>query len=115
MKLKTDFETLEAAIAYLKGEAQTKVDRLTKIEEEEKPALLRKRDELLAEAKQAKEAKTAAEAKVTELESKTADAPDVEAKYRSLYEQDKADFQKQLDAMKAEREAEKQQIGRAHV
>jgi len=104
--MKLEFETVEDAIAYLKNEIQPELARLKKVEDEEKPALLRKRDELLSEAKSAK-------ARAADLEQQLAAIPknesteQVEERYRSLYEQDKAAFQRQLDELKAEREREK--------
>lgn len=118
MQLRTDFETVEDAIAYLQGEVATEIARLLAVEAEEKPALLRKRDELLTETRAAKtraaelESELAkAQGRAAELESqvkgtvKTED--EIAANYRAQYEKDQRTFQEQLDALKAEREQEK--------
>lgn len=126
MQLRVDFETVEDAIAYLKGDVQNELTRLEAVEAEEKPALLRKRDELLTETRAAKtraaelEAELAkAQGRAAELESqvkgtvKTED--EIQAQYRSAYEKDKSEFQKQLDALKAERETEKAEAEKAKL
>ena len=125
-ELKTEFETVEEAIAYLQADITTEISRLEAVENEEKPALLSKRDELLKEAKEAKAKVTEMENQVQALTTQKSDLEnrlkghataedELEAKYRRRYEEDKADFQKQLDDMKAEREREKQEAAAAEL
>lgn len=93
MKLKTEFESLEDAIAYLKGEAADGVaDQQRQIE-----ATDRKNKELLAEKKtlteKFKKFEGYEDVDLDDLKRRAEaaeDTGDVEAKYQKAYEQDKA-------------------------
>jgi hypothetical protein len=119
-QIKTDFENLDAAIAYLKGDITTEVRRL---EGEvggfstEKAKLIAKRDELLGEAKTLKEKyakfKGHEDVDIDELlriKEQAADGEsDAESKYRKLYEADQKKFSDRLAALEKERQEEKEQ------
>lgn len=110
MQLKTEFETLEDAIAYLKTEAQAEVDRLESAEQDFKAAerrILANKDAVVEEKRALQGELDQAKQKLAAAEAKTAEDSDVEAKYRNLYEQDKQSFEDRLKAIEAEREAEK--------
>jgi hypothetical protein len=106
IELRTDFETVEQAVAYITSEVKAELDRLAGVEGE-KAALLAKRDELLDEVKSVRAAKTAAETKAAELESKATEATGSEAELARFRQELEGNFNAQLEALKAEREAEK--------
>ena len=88
MQLRTDFTSLDDAIAYLSGEAQAEVNRLTTATEafeSEKRRILANRDELLNEAKSAKDRarqlETDLEAAKTTGTAQATSAGDLEAKF----------------------------------
>ena len=114
MQLRTDFATLEDAIAYLKGEAQTGVTQLVTAAENfdrEKRRILANRDELLAEAKGAKERARQLEADLEAAKAGGAGTAgagsDLEAKFAEVRSKLESDFGAKMKALEAEREAEK--------
>lgn len=126
--VKTEFETVEDAIAYLKGDVSKTIKQLESSVsslEEEKTKILAKRDEALNEAKTVKakykkfadyadkedfdpvalEKESAdLKAKLSEFEKSTSE---VETRYRQLYDEDKKKFEERLAAIEKEREEEK--------
>lgn len=108
-QLKTEgFETVDQVIAYLKAEVAPEITRLAAIEETELPAVKRNRDALKDEKVTAQQKLTAAEAKVTELEGKTASTADKDAEFSRILAEQKADFDKRLKEIE-DREAVKEQ------
>ncbi|MBD1918865.1 MULTISPECIES: hypothetical protein [Cyanophyceae] len=113
MQLRADFTSLDDAIAYLSGDAQAEVNRLTTATEAfdaEKRRILANRDELLNEAKTAKDRARQLEtdleaAKVTGTTATTS-AGDLEAKFAQVRKELEADYTTKIEAVKAEREAE---------
>lgn len=119
-QIKTEFDSVEAAIAYLKGDITSEIRRLEAAEGEltsEKGKLIGKRDELLGELKTVKtkyeKFKGHEDIDIEELKRKAeaaaGDESEVEAKYRKAYEADQKKFSERLAALEKEREAEKQQ------
>ena len=113
MQLRTDFTSLEDAIAYLSGDAQTEVTRLTTATEAfeaEKRRILANRDELLNEAKTAKDRarqlETDLEAAKTTGTAQATSAGDLEAKFAEVRTKLEADFNTKLEKLTQEREAE---------
>lgn len=110
MQIKTDFSELEPAIAYLK-EIAPQVASLAEAKESsesEKRRILANKDEILAEKKSLQDELSKTGKELADIKAKGGENPDLEARYRSLYEQDKAEFQQRLEAIEAEREQEKQ-------
>lgn len=119
-QLKTVFESLDDAIAYLKGEVTQELTRLEAAEGElgsEKGKLVGKRDELLNELKtlKAKHEKFKAheDLDIDELiafkENHSGDETAIEKRYQTAYSKDKKAFETRLLAIEKEREIEKQQ------
>lgn len=113
--IRTDFDNLDDAIAYLKGDVTNIVNGL----QDEKTRLIAKRDELLGEKRSLKEKYSKFEPYAdqdldiddllaTKKQYESQDSS-VEDKYRSAYEADKQKFEQRLAAIEKEREAEKQQ------
>lgn len=114
MQLRSDFTTLEDAIAYLTGEAQAEVTRLvtaTEAFDAEKRRILANRDELLNEAKTAKDRARQLEADLeaakTTGTAATTSAGDLEAKFAEVRSKLESDFNTKLEALTQERETEK--------
>lgn len=119
--LKTEFADLAEALEYLKSEVQTELTRLTTTIENfdaEKRRILANRDDLLQEAKQAKDRARQLE---TELESAKAKPPaqndpgDLEAKFAEVRSKLEQEFTTKLQAIEAEREAEKAAAAQARL
>ena len=117
-ELKTDFDSVDDAIAYLKGDVSSEIGRLETAEtilEGEKVKLLKKRDELLAEAKAAKtkykKFEDHEDVDIEELiafkETHGGDESAIEERYRAKAKADQTKFEKRLEAIEKEREAEK--------
>lgn len=119
-QIKTDFETAEAAIAYLNGEITKEIRRLEAAENElntEKSKLIGKRDELLGEVKATKAKYKKFDGKedidIEELiafkEAHDGDENEIQKKYQKAYNKDKAALEARLVAIEQERADEKKQ------
>ena len=113
MQLRTDFTSLEDAIAYIQTDAQAEVNRLTTATEAfeaEKRRILAKGEELLNEAKTAKDRarqlETDLEAAKTTGTAQATSAGDLEAKFAEVRTKLEADFNTKLEKLTQEREAE---------
>ena len=117
-ELKTNFDSVEDAVAYLKSDVSSEIGRLetaTSAFESEKAKLLKKRDELLSEAKAAKAKYKKFEGHedvdVEELiafkEAHSGDESAIEERYRAKAKADQTKFEKRLEAIEKERESEK--------
>jgi hypothetical protein len=115
-QLKTVFESLDDAIAYLNGDVAAEINRLESVEGE-KGKLISKRDELLNELKTTKtkyeKFKTHEDVDIDELiafkEQHSGDETAIEKRYQTAYSKDKKAFDARLAAIEKEREVEKQQ------
>ncbi|MEP1076517.1 hypothetical protein NDI52_14035 [Leptolyngbya sp. PL-A3] len=115
IEIRTDFDTLEEAIAYLTGDLQTAVSGL----EDEKTKLLAKRDELLATVRKTKDKFTKFEKYVDqdldideliEIKDKfESGSSDVKATYEKRYEEDRKRWENRIKALEDERATEKQE------
>jgi len=122
MQLKTDFTDLSEAVDYLKTEVAPELTKLTTAVdgfEAEKRRILSNRDELLNEAKQAKERARQLEAdldaaKATKAQDK-GDGPDLEAKFAEVRTKLEKEFTTKIQAIEAEREAEKAAAAQARL
>lgn len=124
-ELKTEFETLETAIAYLKGDVLTELQRLQTVESEaeaEKTRIIANRDELRSEKKTLQDKLTTAETALTQAQTDLAEAKkgateatDLEAKFVQMREQLEADYTQKIEVIQSEREAEKQQAAAARL
>ncbi|MBD2261358.1 hypothetical protein [Pseudanabaena sp. FACHB-2040] len=106
-QLKTEFENVDDAIAYIKTQVAPELTRLAVIEETDLPAVKRNRDALKAEKVATQEKLTAAETKVSELEGKTASTADKDAEFSRILADQKAEFDKRLKEIE-DREAVKE-------
>ena len=124
-ELKTEFETLETAISYLKGDVLTELQRLQTVESEaeaEKTRIIANRDELRSEKKTLQDKLTTAETALTQAQTDLAEAKkgateatDLEAKFVQMREQLEADYTQKIEVIQSEREAEKQQAAAARL
>lgn len=120
--LKTEFADLPEALQYLTTEVQAELTRLTTAAdafEAEKRRILANRDELLNEAKQAKERARQLEAdleaaKATKPQGKD-DGADLEAKFAEVRSKLEQEFTTKIKAIEAEREAEKAAAAQARL
>ena len=115
--LKTEFADLPEALQYLTTEVQAELTRLTTAAdafEAEKRRILANRDELLNEAKQAKERARQAEDAAKQIEAELAlvksqasgeTSNDLEAKFAQVRSKLELDFAKKMEALEAERAA----------
>ena len=142
-ELKTEFENLEGAIAYLKSDVTTELKRLQAAESDadaEKRRILANRDDVLNEKKTLQQKLTAAEEKFAEAEKKLTKAEaeaaktkaeaqqgakevsTMETKFAEMrtqleadYNQKIKDYDKKIESIQAEREQEKKQTAEAKL
>lgn len=116
--LKTDFDSVDAAIAYIKGDVATEINRLEGVETElsgEKQKLIGKRDQLLDEVKSAKaKAKKFEDYENVDIdaliqfkETHSGDENEIEKRYQAAYDSDKKKFEARIAAIEEERAEEK--------